>query len=139
MELMSGDDVIWFCRCATMAEGELCPKHDQVSEADRLRRKADTEAYDRLCALAKRLGSWVEVERLANRAAGEKEQKPRQIINVSGGDRMTWMHFDLDDGGRVSIPADQVQRMWNEEQKRRFEEKSKDGVPPRPALDVDRS
>jgi hypothetical protein len=28
--------------------------------------------------------------------------------------------FDLADGGRVSIPPDQVMRMWNEEQRRNW-------------------
>lgn len=43
----------------------------------------------------------------------------RQISRLSEGQEAgVFFHFDLEDGGRVHIPPDQVMRMWNEEQRR---------------------
>ena len=60
-------DTIWFCHCDKIEAGGYCPKHGRVPEEDRLKRRANAQAYARLVELAKGVG-WVEVERRVERA-----------------------------------------------------------------------
>lgn len=61
---MSDDPLfIAFCQCARIQAGGYCAKHGKVSEEDRLRRRADTKAYERMCKTSEQVGGWAALEK----------------------------------------------------------------------------